>query len=51
MPPDLLTKPTEPGRCSFDEQMFSIVPPVLPILKAPAAMPPTVAGPMMTLPR
>ncbi len=30
--------------------MFSIVPAVLPMRKAPAAMPPTVAGPMTILP-
>src|SRR4030065_2110566 len=31
--------------------MFSIVPPALPVLKQPAFIPPTVAGPMITFPR
>ncbi len=30
--------------------MLSIMPPVLPILKQPGLMPPTVAGPMMVMP-
>ena len=36
-----------PGRYSFDEMILSIIPPVLPILKQPGLIPPTVAGPMM----
>ncbi|OPX75796.1 MAG: hypothetical protein A4E44_01163 [Methanosaeta sp. PtaB.Bin018] len=50
MPPDFETKPTHPGLYSLDAMMFSMVPAVLPILKAPAAMPPTVAGPMIVFP-
>lgn len=30
--------------------MLSIMPPVLPILKAPGLIPPTVAGPIMVMP-
>ena len=41
MPPDLDTKPTEPGRCSLQAMMFSRVPAVSPILKAPACSQPT----------
>ena len=36
MPPDLETKPTEPGRCNLQVTMLSSVPAVSPILKAPA---------------
>ena len=36
MPPDLETKPMEPGRCSLQVTMLSSVPAVSPILKAPA---------------
>ena len=36
MPPDLETNPTEPGLCSLHAMMFSKVPAVSPILKAPA---------------
>jgi hypothetical protein len=36
MPPLLDTKPTEPGRCSLQAMMLSMVPAVSPILKAPA---------------
>ena len=49
-PPDLVTSPQEPGLWSFDLTMFSRVPPAFPILKAPAAIPPTVAGPIIHLP-
>ena len=38
MPPDLDTKPTEPGRYSLHATMFSRVPAVSPILKAPACI-------------
>ena len=36
MPPDLETKPTEPGLWSLHDTMLSMVPAVSPILKAPA---------------
>ena len=36
MPPDLDTKPTEPGLCSLHAAMLSSVPAVSPIRKAPA---------------
>lgn len=36
MPPDLDTKPTDPGLYSLQATMFSRVPAVSPILKAPA---------------
>mmetsp|Transcript_11556 Transcript_11556/g.19664 ORF Transcript_11556/g.19664 Transcript_11556/m.19664 type:complete len:227 (+) Transcript_11556:927-1607(+) len=49
-PPDFETNPTEPGLYSLHAMMLSTVPAVSPILKDPAWMPPTVAGPMMTLP-
>ncbi len=49
IPPDLETKPTDPGRYSLDAMMFSIVPAVFPMRNAPAAMPPTVAGPSTIL--
>ena len=38
MPPDLETKPTEPGRYSLHDTMLSSVPAVSPTLKAPACM-------------
>lgn len=49
-PPDFDTNPTLPGRYNLQAMMFSTVPAVSPILKAPAWIPPTVAGPMMTFP-
>lgn len=45
---DLETKPTDPGLYSLQWIMLSIVPAVSPILKAPAWIPPTVAGPITT---
>ena len=36
MPPDLDTKPTEPGRCNLQAAMLSRVPAVSPIRNAPA---------------
>lgn len=36
MPPDLLTNPMEPGRYSLHATMFSKVPAVSPMRKAPA---------------
>ena len=36
MPPDLDTKPTEPGRYSLQDTMLSSVPAVSPTLNAPA---------------
>lgn len=45
---DLETKPTDPGLYNLHWIMLSIVPAVSPILKAPAWMPPTVAGPRTT---
>ena len=43
IPPDLDTYATLPGRYSFDANMLSIMPPVLPILKQPGFTPPTYA--------
>lgn len=36
-----------PGRYSLECKILSIMPPVLPILKHPGLIPPTVAGPIM----
>jgi hypothetical protein len=36
-----------PGLYSFESIMLSIIPPVLPILKHPGFIPPTVAGPII----
>jgi hypothetical protein len=45
---DLETNPTDPGRYNLLSTIFSSVPAVSPILKAPAWIPPTVAGPIIT---
>ena len=45
---DLETNPTDPGLYSLHWIILSIVPAVSPILKAPAWIPPTVAGPRTT---
>lgn len=38
-----------PGRYNLDAKILSIIPPVLPILKHPGLIPPTVAGPIMVI--
>ena len=49
-PPERVTNPQEPARCSLEFTMFSIVPPMLAILNAPGAIAPTVAGPITVTP-
>ena len=49
-PPERVTSPQEPARCSLELTIFSIVPPTLAILNAPGAIPPTVAGPITVTP-
>ena len=47
IPPERETYATAPGLYSLLCRMLSIMPPVLPILKQPGVIPPTVAGPMI----
>ena len=51
LPPDLETYATDPGRYNLEAKMLSSIPPVLPILKAPGLIPPTVAGPTNSIRR